>query len=243
MIQPRSKGQSLTSKHTSMKTLMVTGATSGLGLEIVKVASKTCKVIACGRRAEILNRVQKRYKCGVIIGDINDWTWGEPPTINTIGNVTEYQNVDVFVHCAGEHSKKSTHKMTDSEIAGLLNTNLVSSILLLKRILSVMASRGKGTIVVINSLAGKYASPTEPVYSASKFGLRGFVEAIRNDYAKNNIRLISVYPGAMQTPMAHERDDFDKLLRPSDVAQFIISLCLKQKAMRLDDIEISRTTY
>ena len=226
-----------------MKTLMVTGATSGLGLEIVKVASKVCKVIACGRRADVLNKLQKRYKCGVILGDINDWTWGEPPTINTIGHVTESQHVDVFIHCAGIYRKVPMTEDSDAEAAHVLNTNLVSPVLLLRRVITAMIQRGKGTIAVINSLAGKQGNSEEAVYCASKFGLRGFVESVRHDCAKSGVRIFSVYPGAMQTPMAKSRADFDKLIHPRAVAELLLDICLKHRTLRVDDLEVMRTTY
>lgn len=226
-----------------MKTLMVTGATSGLGLEIVKVASKTCKIIACGRQADVLNKIQKRYKCGVIQGDINDWTWGEPTTVNTIGHVSENQHVDVFIHCAGVYRKVPVVEDFDCEAAHVLNTNLVSPVLLLRRVIHAMIRRGKGTIAVINSLAGKQGIAEEAAYCASKFGLRGFVESVRFDCAKNGVRIFSVYPGAMQTPMTEGRDNFDKLLRPRAVAELIVDVCLKHHTLRVDDIEIMRTTY
>jgi short-subunit dehydrogenase len=187
--------------------------------------------------------LRKKHDCAIVQGDINDWTLSEPPTINTIAREAQAYKVDAFVSCAGEYTTKLLHEMSDAEIAGMLNTNLVNTILLLKRIMRTMLSRRKGTIVVVNSLAGKYASANEAVYSASKFGLRGFVEAVRSDYAKANVRILSVYPGAMRTPMAYHRNDWTKLLDPVNVAKLIVDLCLKQKAMRLDDIEIRRTTY
>lgn len=232
-----------------MKTLMVTGATSGLGLEIVKVASKRCKVIACGRNAEVLNKVQKRYKCGVIQGDINDWTWGEPPTINAMRTVTKSQKVDVFIHCAGVYHKVPlmadyyADAAYDADAAHVLNTNLVTPVLLLRRVITTMIQRGTGTIAVINSLAGKQGNAEEAAYCASKFGLRGFVESVRYDCAKSGVRIFSVYPGAMQTPMAKHRDDYGILIQPREVAELLVDICLKYHTLRVDDLEIMRTAY
>jgi len=224
---------------------MVTGATSGLGLEIVKVASKVCKVIACGRNAKVLNLLQKRYKCGVVHGDINDWTWGEPPTINTIRNVTESQHVDVFIHCAGVYHRGGKVPLmadNDAEVAHVLNTNLVSPVLLLRRVITAMIKRGTGTIAVINSLAGKQGNAGEAAYCASKFGLRGFVESVRCDCAKSGVRIFSVYPGAMQTPMARHRDDYGILIQPRKVAKLLVDICLKYHTLRIDDLEVMKNT-
>ena len=227
-----------------MKTLMVTGATSGLGLEIATLASKTCKVIACGRNMDVLVKLQKKHGCSVLQGNINDWGTPAPPTINRMAGVIANSNVDVLVACAGEYQKHSLSEIRDCEIAGIITTNLVSTILLLRRALAEMLKRKKGTICVINSLAGKVASDTyESIYCASKFGLRGFVESVRQDYARAGIRIFSVYPGAMQTPMMFHRGDYGSLPKPRVVARVIVDLCLKYRDVRLDDVEIRRTTY
>jgi NADP-dependent 3-hydroxy acid dehydrogenase YdfG len=106
-----------------------------------------------------------------------------------------------------------------------------------------MLKRRKGTIVVVNSLAGKNGNPNEAIYCASKFGLRGFVESVRHICAVGGVRMCSVYPGAMRTPMTRLRTDYTKLLDPKSVAKLIVDICSGYSDMRLDDLEIMRTTY
>jgi short-subunit dehydrogenase len=157
--------------------------------------------------------------------------------------VTKSQKVDVFIHCAGVYRKVPLMADYDADAAHVLNTNLVTPVLLLRRVITAMIQRGTGTIAVINSLAGKQGNAEEAAYCASKFGLRGFVESVRYDCAKSGVRIFSVYPGAMQTPMAKGRDNFDKLVQPRKVAELLVDICLKYHTLRVDDIEIMRTTY
>lgn len=222
-----------------MKTILVTGATSGLGLEVVRAAHKTHKVIACGRHGATLRDMQKRFKCHVVQGDITDRHIGEPPTIRTIANEVKAHRVDTVILCAGVHKKGYLWEHEEVDVYNVINTNLLYQIVLIQRLLKVM---DKGTIAVVNSLAGKNGNDQEPVYCASKFGLRGFIESIRHTYAQNGFRIFSVYPGAMKTPMTKHRQDWDKLLDPKSVANLILDLC-QRKDMRVDDVEILRTTY
>jgi short-subunit dehydrogenase len=222
-----------------MKNLLVTGATSGLGLEIVQCAPKSCNTIACGRNTGVLVNLKKKYKCHVIQGDITDKNIGEPPTIHTIVNEVKAHRVDTVILCAGVYKKGFLWEHEEAEIYRILNTNLVYQIILIRRLLQVM---NKGTIAVVNSLAGKNGNSEESVYCASKFGLRGFIESIRHVYALNGFRIFSVYPGAMKTPMTVHRSDWDKLLSPKSVAELILDLC-QRKDMRIDDVEVLRTTY
>jgi len=218
-----------------MKTLLVTGATSGLGLEIVKATHKRYRIIASGRKTEELQRLKRYYKCHIVQGDINNLT-----VQSCIANEVRELGATTAILCAGIYRGGYLHTHSEGDIMGTITTNLTSQILLISKLLLFMPH--PATLAVVNSLAGKSGSINEPVYCASKFGLRGFIESLRYEHGKVGTRIFSVYPGAMRTPMTKHRADWDKLLNPASVAKLIVDIC-ERDDMRIDDVEIMRTTY
>jgi NAD(P)-dependent dehydrogenase (short-subunit alcohol dehydrogenase family) len=218
-----------------MKTLLVTGATSGLGLEVVKAAHKRYRIIANGRKTEELQRLKRYYKCHVVQGDLNNTA-----VQNCIASEARELEATTAILCAGVYQGGYLHTLSEGGVIGTITTNLTSQILLIAKLLLHMPS--PTTIAVVNSLAGKSGNVNEPVYCASKFGLRGFVESLRYEHGKVGTRIFGVYPGAMRTPMTKHRADWDKLLNPASVAKLIVDIC-EHDDMRIDNVEIMRTTY
>lgn len=218
-----------------MKTLLVTGATSGLGLEIVKAAHKKYRIIASGRQTEEIQWLKRRYKCHIVQGDLNNTT-----VQSCLASEARERGATTAILCAGVYRGGYLHDHSEGDIIGTITTNLTSQALLLQKLLKAMP--GPTTIAVVNSLAGKTGNVNEPIYCASKFGLRGLVESLRHAHARAGTRIFSVFPGAMRTRMAAHREDFDKLLDPASVARLIVDIC-ERTDMRIDDVEIMRTTY
>src|SRR3989338_4795596 len=86
-------------------------------------------------------------------------------------------------------------------------------------------TKGGGTIININSMAGLVGSNHEPLYAASKFGLRGFSESVKGEWIKHGVRMIDVHSGAIGTGMSAKRADLKSLIDPKELAEFIVGLC------------------
>ena len=82
-----------------------------------------------------------------------------------------------------------------------LNINLTASFLMTKMVVDSFKSNKKGTIVFINSVAGLQPYKNSTAYVASKHGLRGFSSSLREELREDNIKVISIYPGAINTPL------------------------------------------
>ena len=84
-----------------------------------------------------------------------------------------------------------------------------------------MLVRTRGSIIHINSIAGKNLAPDEAHYSASKFAVRGFLQSFRFEAREKGVRVLDVFPGAIQTPMCTDRPGYDKMMDSKEVAEAI----------------------
>lgn len=100
--------------------------------------------------------------------------------------------------------------------------------------------KGGGVIININSVAGINPNPKEATYCAAKFALRGYSESIKYELRKEGIRIIDIYPGAINTGMSSEREDHDKLIDPSELARFIAKI-YETKSFIVSSININKS--
>ncbi|NWF90628.1 MAG: SDR family oxidoreductase, partial [Ignavibacteriaceae bacterium] len=102
-----------------------------------------------------------------------------------------------------------------------------------------MIKNGGGTIINILSVVTKKIFTKSSAYSASKYGLLGYTNSLREEVRKHNIRIINVIPGATQTPMwSNEiRDKFgDRMMSVNEIAQVVVWLCLQKGTMVTEEI-------
>ena len=125
-----------------------------------------------------------------------------------------------------------------------LNTNLKGAFLITKSLLPSMIEQKSGKIVFINSVAGLNPYPYSSAYVASKYGLRGFSSSLREEIREHNIKVISIYPGAVNTPFWDKmKSDFpkDQMLPSSEVASSVINAILAPGNLVQEEIIIRRT--
>ncbi|TGL04111.1 SDR family NAD(P)-dependent oxidoreductase [Leptospira bouyouniensis] len=113
----------------------------------------------------------------------------------------KYPNIDVLINNAGYTKEGPFITQTDTDIQRQLWINLISPIKLIHGILPLMLKRGKGSIVSIVSVGGIIALADSSIYSAGKFGLRGFLTALYEEVKHTNIKVSGIYPSAVDTPM------------------------------------------
>ena len=125
-----------------------------------------------------------------------------------------------------------------------INVNLRAPFIISKKFIPNMKENKRGRIVFINSIAGKFGYPYSSAYVSSKFGLRGLSETLRMELRKDNIKIISVHPGAIDTPFWDKIDvDFprNEMLDPSSVADDIINAIESKGQSVVEEIVIRRT--
>ena len=206
-----------------MKTVMITGAGRGLG---------KCLADTFGQHG--YNLV---LHCGREDGDLKDYS-----TILKLAELAEIKSLDLLINNAGVYVNKPLLDTSCNEFREVIETNLLASIFLTRAIWPVFQEKKSGTVIFINSVAGKCGSSGELAYCASKFGLKGFADSLQFDGIRDNVRVISVFLGAMKTDMTkNKREDSNCNIDPYEVALIILDLCKNYKGAKATEITINKT--
>jgi short-subunit dehydrogenase len=176
------------------KRALLTGATGGLGRAIaLTLAERGATLILSSRKREELEALANELPGdghAVAVSDL-----AEPGAAERLAS--EAGDVDVLVANAGLPGSGRIEDFSPDEISRAVRVNLEAPMILSRQLLPAMTSRGAGHIVVVSSLAGKAASPRASIYNATKFGLRGFALALREDLAGDggSVGVSVVMPG------------------------------------------------
>ncbi len=186
----------------NQKTVWITGATSGIGLELARqLAGKGATLILSARRETELNNIAAELpgKHHVVVLDL-----AQPEQVQQIAAkiLPSLPPVDVLVNNGGI-SQRSYFLDTDLDVYRQLNNvNYLSVVALSKVVVPQMVSRGSGSVVVISSVAGIVGPPLRTGYAGSKFAVRGFMDALRAETAAAGLHCLTVCPGFIQTSIA-----------------------------------------
>ena len=188
--------------HTfSGKTAWVTGASSGIGKQLVLALAKSgAKVIISSRKKADLLAV--RSECpdpNYIL--ILPFDLAEESTIPTIANqALAFTGSLDFLFNNGGISQRSYVTETQMDVYHrLMQINFFGAVALTKAVLPNMIHRQSGQIIVISSLMGKFASPLRSGYAAAKHALHGFFDSLRFEVNEHNIGVLLVCPGFIKT--------------------------------------------
>ena len=170
---------------------LVTGATGGIGGAIARALhARGAHVVLTGRREELLEELRASLgeRAELVPVDLAERD-GAARLAEAAGDV------DVLVANAALPASGRVEDFDPDEIDRALDVNLRAPIQLTRALLPGMLQRGRGHVVLISSLSGKVASPRSGVYSATKFGLRGFAAGLREDVEPRGIGVTVVFPG------------------------------------------------
>jgi len=182
------------------KKILVTGASGGIGREIVKkFISLEGTVVATGTNLERLDLLKKDFpNVNVIKLDISEHSKIE----EFIDNVfTQLSGLDILINNAGTNMDNLSLRMKDEEWQKVIDINLTSTFLLSKYAIKKMLKNKYGRIVNISSVVGHTGNLGQANYSASKAGIIGMTKSLAIEYAKKNITLNCVSPGFIQSKM------------------------------------------
>ena len=183
--------------------IIITGASSGIGEATARLfASSGYRVVLAARRIEQLNDLAKDIQStsGQALVVVTDIT--KPDQIENLVSQTleHYGQIDILLNNAGLGRLEWLEKLDPiSDIEFQIRVNLIGMIQLTRAVLPFMIERKQGHIINIGSISGLIATPTYSVYAASKYGLRGFTEALRREVNIHGINVTGIYPGSVAT--------------------------------------------
>ena len=170
---------------------LVTGATGGIGNAIARALhERGARVLLSGRRQDALDALAASLgdRVEVLVADL-----AERDAATQLAEAAGA--VDVLVANAALPASGRVEDFDHDQIDRALDVNLRAPIQLTRALLPGMLERGRGHVVFVSSLSGKAASPRSGIYSATKFGLRGFAAGLREDVEPSGIGVTVVFPG------------------------------------------------
>ena len=206
---------------------IITGASTGLGRSLSVKLSDQYFICLISRKQEKLKKTEalilgKNNQCQIIEADVC-----KEDSIDSIySQIKNKSNIELLINNAGVALFKDITKLKIKDWDKQLNTNLRAPFLMTKMIVDDLKSKKTGKIVFINSVAGINPYRDSTAYVASKHGLKGFASALREELREHNVKVISIYPGAINTPLW---DDLDmdsfrsEMMDPDDVSDIIIN--------------------
>lgn len=229
MAQTRTQGRPETrAPLLTGQTAVVSGASSGIGAATAaEVARRGARVVLAARRADLLDtQVRAITEAGgqalAVPTDVTD----AAQVAHLVARAREaFGPIGILVNNAGVLWHTQVARTSADDMAHLVETNLLGAILLTRAVLPEMLARHHGAIVSVSSLAGRVA--VEPLYSATKFGVRGFSFALRRQVAGSGVSVSVVSPGNIRTAMTADLPK--RLPGPERVAEAIADLLVRPR--------------
>ncbi len=199
-----------------MKTWLITGASSGLGrLMCETLLARGDRVFASVRREAALDDIREQYgeRLQVLALDLSCTATIRPAIEAAFAHAGR---IDVVVSNAAYGLFGAAEELSDTQIERQIATNLTGSIQLIRSVIPFMRLQGGGRIVQVSSEGGQIAYPDFSLYHATKWGIEGFVEAVRQEVAAFGIDFLLVEPGPTATQFGAGLDIADALPVYSD---------------------------
>jgi short-subunit dehydrogenase len=169
--------------------VLLTGATGGIGAAIARAfAGRGADLLLSGRRADVLEPLAQEVGGRALVCDLSS-----REDVERLAQ--EAGDLDVLVANAALPASGALTELTQEQIDRMLEVNLRAPIALARALAPAMIARGSGQMVFISSLSGKAAAPSSSIYSATKFGIRGFALGIREDLRPHGVGVSVVLPG------------------------------------------------
>ena len=222
--------------------ILITGASSGIGAATARLfASHGYRVVMAARRLERLQEIEKEIKEAGGLALSVDTDLNHLDQINALVEKTlsAYGQLDILFNNAGFGRAKWLEEMDpQKDIELQIQVNLNGLIQMTRAVLPSMIERKSGHIINMASMAAFVATPTYSIYAATKYGVRGFSNALRREVGIWGINVSAIFPGGVKTEFAKHLAAKRKtgittpnslLLSPEDVARTVLSVARKPR--------------
>lgn len=216
---------------------LVTGGGSGIGAAIVRrLVDEGARVLITGRDVSKLQSIaaEAPQQIGILVADLT--IEADRQRVAEYASHWDHVGIDTLINNAGAGGAGFLEDASSAQIDAVLQTNLVAPILLTQALLAHLKSLPEARIVNIGSVFGYIGYPSQAAYSASKFGLRGFSEALRRELAGTRVSVQHIAPRATRTALnSNAMDELNRQLGnrvddPDRVAQMVIAALSTQRS-------------
>lgn len=238
-----------------MKTVLITGATSGIGRETARLfASNNFKVILCGRRDDRLRvlheELSKISSVFTLCFDIRN----QVQVANTIASLpSEFADIDILINNAGNaHGLEPIQSGEIEDWDAMIDINIKGLLYVSRAVIPMMTEKRAGHIINIGSTAAKEVYPNGNVYCATKHAVDALNQGMRMDLNQFGIRVGAIHPGLVQTEFSQVRfkGDIDRAenvykgyepLQPQDIAEIILFVVTRKSHINIADLVVMPT--
>lgn len=221
--------------------IWITGASSGIGrAAAIEFAKTGSKVFASSRRVSELERLNSELEDEKLSVEIFACNIASQSNVDqVVKKITAKHKIDCLVNNAGITSFKLAEENSVNEINDVININLLGSIYTIKAVLPLMIANGGGTIINILSFVTKKTFIHSTAYSASKWGLLGYTNALREEIRRYGIRVINIIPGATDTQIWSKemRDQHsERMMSSEEIARVLVWTFLQKENLVTEEI-------
>lgn len=211
------------------KKVVVAGATGGIGSSLIKLLVQSgAEVFITGRNNEKLSNIAAAHgipSSHLLAIDISNGAQMEllaGTVLNQLGTP------DILINLAGIGIIKPMEQLSLDDFSQSIQTNLIGAFLFVKSFLPAMKEAKKGLIINVPGVLGKVPMAGAAAYSASKYGIVGMMQSIREELKRTEIRITNLFLGGVDSPFWDEIDlrvQKDKMIREEEAARSIWFLC------------------
>lgn len=230
------------------KVVVITGASDGIGKEIaLRLAKEGVKLALISRNESKLKLVSDEcIKKGALDSKIYPVDITDTSKLTEVSEkiLSDYKYVDVLINNAGIWQKlKPFYEIDPETIDKVIDTNLKALVHVTRLFIHSLLDRDEAAIINISSKSGVTIQPGQTVYSASKFGVRGFTDVLKVDLKDTNIKVAGIYQSGTKTKLFEKVGEHmitDNYTDPKDLADVIAYMLKQPKNIWLHDVRIDR---
>ncbi|NRB17214.1 MAG: SDR family oxidoreductase [Rhodobacteraceae bacterium] len=228
------------------KTVIVTGGSDGIGRHIcLKLASEGCKLAILGRNSTRLDAVvAESLALGAAEARAYCVDFMDAKALeSTARNIeADFGGVDILINNAGVWHKAGPLDSIDADmLITTVQTNLTALMQLTRHILPMLRTRGEAAILNIASKSGVVAQAGQSVYSATKYGVRGFTDVLKEDEAETGVRVAGLYQSGTNTGMfakAGEEVPNHIFTEPDDLADVVVFMLSRPAKLWMHEVRV-----